>query len=683
MKNFQLSPKVKAYFVNALKGIGIGESSVTENFREFSSQEIADFIDNENTTVNDIFNKISMATTCKLAKDISGDRRLEKFTGFNRFTVVNAISTNQFDAAGYPSLKKEDYISYVDDLCDYRNAGYHYISTQAVIKTLMAGINDQKILKDKDKGAEKEWQAEAMSLWNSIADCKYENWKTQQQDPQNPAMNKEQYYNSFLYKNLKLKTIRMFGNNQQLANEFLNMKFDSKSRNFLKANHKLMAQAEKKCIARGADPKENLLMQDVLLALTEDHQIEQVITFFQSRSQEQKILEKQDKKEVTRENKIGNLMGDKGRKMMKKAAVSFDKEKGGKKGKAIWRGYKELYEKISSFLGQIYGNVMTMSFVENIMKREGRTIPTDEVAKIDTNLNQKERPWEIETDTPAQFKEEQGENVEKNSLAKKFYEKTKARLLADKMKIGNISISINNPATSAEKLPVLNAQYKYLQGRIQTAEKVIAEISALPKDDPLLQNQRYFNQLENQILNERYLDGLIKSEDEVVEETIEDIAEDETQEVKQEPQSDKKNASYEAVKELIDSEEGKTANNSMSEALCQFQYVAKSGVTSLAEREAVRSMAREMFGLSSVEIPNIEVDAMVDKFIGQKLDTLQTQLRTNSQEGHINVRQAFTEIKNFVQDELKENVFSEQYTKYLITENRNTIIEDMGNELNR
>ena len=86
--NMNLSKNVKKYFVNALRGLGV--SFLTD-------LEVAEFLDDPNTTFKTVFDKISEAIDFQLQKDAkSNDKKLERATAFNCKTTAVLLSKNTF-----------------------------------------------------------------------------------------------------------------------------------------------------------------------------------------------------------------------------------------------------------------------------------------------------------------------------------------------------------------------------------------------------------------------------------------------------------------------------------------------------------------------------------------------------------------------------------------------------------
>jgi len=719
--NLSLSPKVKAYFVHALKGIGIRDfdQAKGESY-EMSEAEIASFLDN--ATPLGIFEKISLATTHQLQNDEKEFKRLENCTAFKRHAVSNVLAGNDFKSQGLPNLEKERCDNFVNEVCNFNNICYQDALTQSTIEMLKAGIKEQKVLADADKENEKNWQAEVSAIWDLISDSPRLDWN--EKVPANQQIDQENY-NSTVYKStLFKKAVEMLGN-KDLANKFLGAKFDEKTQAVkLKVSDQVLATAKQICQGRGG---KDLITQDVMLALMLDQSAEQAITFFQTRSQEQKALQDKGDKNVTRDNKIGNLMGKDGRKMVERAAINYDKaKKSVKKGKQMWKGYKKLYDRMLGFIGsKLFSGIMVGGFTDRMLARKGIYFGTKRNVskeKIDP------QPWEVEVAKDLkQFAVEQGK------VAENFYEKTKARIMADKMRIANIMVGLNDARITPEKKEELNAQYEYLSGRVKAAENVIANELPKDKNDPLMQDAKYFAQLEAKILNESYLEGLKKPDQNLVDQTQE-AAQDqnknkqpklskkaklkktvrqkkgrrrknrnlqnnqkqqeaEPKEQTTEKATEKLSPSYFAVKRLIDADKNKSGSAEMAQALLQFKFLSQ-GTMTPAKKEIRCNMAKELFNLPEDKIPDQEVNAMADRFLKNKLDGLKTELTTYNQDTsqttnaqtpncRMNVRQAFAEINEFVKDDLKENLYNKQYTAHQINEETIKVLHNAANELSR
>ena len=671
MENNLLSPKVKEYFVHALKGIGIRNFDQAKGQTyEMTETEIGTFLDG--ATPLDIFEKISSATVHQLQNDTQGDRRLQSCSAFKRQTVSNALAGNDFKSQGISDLQKEDADRLVNEVCNFNDVCYRDVLTQSTIGILKAGINEQKVLTDADKENQKRLREEVSAIWDLISDSPRLTWN--EKAPADQQLDRENY-NSSIYKGtLFTKTVKILGN-EDLAKKFLKSKFDQKTQDVkLKVSDQVLASAKQICQGRGG---KDLITQDVMLALMLDHSVEQAITFFQTRSQEQKTLQANGNKSVTRENKLGNLMGKDGRKMVEKAAINYDKtKKSVKKGKQMWKGYKKLYDRMLGFIGsKLFSGIMVGGLTDRMLARKGIIVNQKRnVSNEKINL----RPWEIEFEKmPEQLQEQNGANS-----AESFYKKTRARLLADKMRRANCQLNVNDPSVSEERRSMYQARVKYLDYRIAAAEDALEKISKISKDDDLLNKPEYFKQLESQILNEKFLDQYKKPVEEVEKEL-----EQQQQDQQEQEQKPKESAEYLGVESLIKAGRDNTADEEMGLALQGFHMLSK--LTQTPARKAARcSMARELFGLSTREVPDdTEVAKIADRFEQNKLSQLKMQLINGTglkgQTNQSGVEQAFAEIQNFVLDDLKVNVFSDQYNAYLVGQNVQKVMQDVVDELSR
>ena len=687
--NLSLSPKVKAYFVHALKGIGIRDfdQAKGESY-EMSEAEIANFLDN--ATPLGIFEKISLATTHQLQNDAQGDRRLQSCSAFKRQAVSNALADNEFNSQGLPNLEKERCDNFVNEVCNFNNECCQEFSVKVVIATLKAGISEQKIFTSSDKATTKQLRDEALAFWDKISDSKFETLNAQQSAKN--QMSKEEYHSQLLFKDMWDKTAFMFGNDAE-AKKFLESKFDPKAQNFLKVSDSVLQKAKLNCKTRQG---RELQMQDVMLSLMEDYSVEQTITYLQTRSQEQKTFQANGDKNITNENKLGNLMGKDGRKMVDKAAINFDKDKkDGKKGKKTWKGYKKLFDRMYGFFKDYcFHGIMSGEFTARYLREKGSVF-------VSTERNQNIKPWEVKFEKmPEQLQSQNG-----MSSAESFYKRTKARMLADKMRNANLTIILNDPLISDEKRAEVNAQVEYLNYRIAMAETKLDDLARIDKDDSLLQNPDYFKQLESQILNEKFLDKFKKPVEKVKKEEAQQSQrrrknkkiggkkrkqsknQKQQQDNQGQEQEQKESAEYLAVESLVNIGLNHTANEEMWVALQEFEALSQ-GTQTPAKRMAKCSMARELFGLSAMEVPDdAEVEKIAECFEQNKLSKLKSQLTTctglKGQTNQNNVEQTFAEIQNFVQDDLKINIFRDQYNAYLVGQNAQKVMQDAVDELGR
>ncbi len=682
-----LSKNVKKYFVNALRGIGFVSSLPNNNLvQELSEVEISYYLDRSTTTFETIFQDISKSVKNQLNKDEqSGDKNLQKFTAFNLKTTELFFNENQF----VPGQKKIDdkFISSVFGISDSNIE----IATRTIIEQLITGVKEQKYLTKQEK-------EEVSNFWTIIRDSEY----LADKNPNKPKSS-EDYYSQKAINNMKEKIKNdMMNGNQQETDKFLKTIIDNDARIYLEANVVLLKHSENICIKQGRNPETQLQVGDVVLALSQDCQIKQVVTYFQERSQEQRVIErKNNQKEVTKENKIGNLIGRESRKKLAKVngglAVYADENKL-KSGKQIWRGYKPLYDRIEGFLKNIYRPVQAIGFSEKVMIRKGFLKSIRKKSKgNDDQLPDYTQFWQadIETEIPQEYL---NNNSKPMDYAGEFYHETKARLLADKMRLQRLYAEIADLQLLDEDTQDLAQEVTFLEGRIERASRGIEKLqNARTKNDfsdP--ETQKVFtSKIEDYILDDELAQAQVQNQDdEQIQEDAGEQVQEQTQEEQEPIRATKRFTKEEAIH--------KSANDDMIDALNELKAVGNA--TTVNQRRAKINMAKELFGQHDDRFNDSQLEGMVDRFLSKECDCLINQLSACSQSGldkkatsgecEINGRiycnerlksedytlravDANLEIKNFVVDDIQKNISVAEFHKYNIDEKRSEIIQGM------
>ena len=670
-----LSPSVKKYFVNALKGIGLVD---TYNGRIMSNNQIAEYLDQTTTDFNVIFNDIQVSIQRPLLDDMAGDENLNKATAFNCNTVSTLFTENSFQV-GQQSIKvdSDSAKAFISSFRKIDDANFEPV-TQAVVDQLISGVKEQKYLNDAEK-------VEAISFWEQIRDCAYYTFLSKRPNLKPNQDLRNTFYGERVVKTLKEKIQRdIMGGDAQKTDDFLDAKIDDKARIYLEANCDLLKKSEEVCRRFQHDPQTELKIGHVLLALGEDYKVKEVINYFQERSQAQRIVERDPRqKEVNRENKIGNLMGKESRKQLAKMngglAVYSDTDKV-KKGKTNWRGYKALYDRISNFMSKQYESVQAIGYIEAIMKRKGY------LADINYTKVEKERDltklWQtnLESEIPTQYL---NDNQKSMDYAGEFYHETKARLLADKMRLKRVEAQIAESALiQGEDLQSLEQISNFLQNRIKRAGEGLDNLARAKMssefEKPEIQ-KNFTAKVENYIL----YDAVEKKDNDNFE-----VSND-----------GKEIFSVEFMTKISAC---KSANDDMIDALQEFQCVGAG--TTASQKIAKISMARELFGLQNNEIEDKAIDEMADRFLNTECQKLITYLKlykksgadkakkngTHNVAGRVICKEklksddyrfraidANAKIKEFVTKDLQQNYYKNEYRATLVNQARSEILQGM------
>ena len=684
-----LSKNVKKYFVNALRGLGV--SFLTD-------LEVAEFLDDPNTTFKTVFDKISEAIDFQLQKDAkSNDKKLERATAFNCKTTAVLLSRNTF---GVDKQSIDGKI--ITDLYGINDFNTE-VAARTIIQQLLSGVNEQKILNKEEK-------QQAIDVWVQIRDCEY---IAKYQTNPNSQVSCDEFYSKKVLNHIKkkIKNEAMQGDEQK-TNNFLNATIDGQARMYLEANNILLKESEDICKKQNRDPKTELQVRDVLLALSNDCQVKQVVTYFQERSQQQREFERQPgQKEVTKDNKIGNLIDKKSSKTLAKAgAIIYSDEFKLKKGKEGWRGYKALYDRINSFLQNIYSPVQSIGFTERIMVRKGflsvKNIGKEQENKKITDLTQH---WEvnIETEIPTQYL---NNNNEPMNYAGEFYHETKSRLLADKMRLERLQADIADRELVYEDTQDLEQEAAFLQERIKRAENGLSKLEQARThssfSDPELQ-KGFTSKIEEYILDDKKKQDKqqIQAQEDVEEseDELDDEQQVQTQGSVEEIEEEIETAPVLATKQFTKNESmHKSANDDMIDALMEFQAVANG--TTQNQRRAKINMAKELFAQQASGISDNEIEAMADRFLNTECDSLIKQLGDLTQSGvdkkangtcEINGKEYCKErlksddyqlraidansiIKQFVKDDLQQNLYRDEFRQYQVDEKRTEIWQEIN-----
>gem|GEM_PF-4736135 len=691
MENLVLSNNVKKYFVNALSGIGMYQTTnynAQTGFPAMAEADIVKMLDDPKTTALNLYQNIALSATESLFNDRRSAQYLPKKTALDRKTISSIISQISVGGSVMDDAQRDDYLH--DVVYNVQNDA----TVENIIMTLTAGVADQHLT-----NAEKD---EALAFWDEIHYADFKDWlvKNNRYQPQQFAqwlleqrgghLNEQNPYTRLLkyYRiekvesNLLNQTLKVYGaNNDAAARAFLGTEIPSKDAlqnvpaaqkaqiesiwQKLEADPDLLKNSQAFCKARCeaqglGDPTVKFSMLDVLAAA--GNSSVQLITFFQTRSKEQDAKQKEDPKNsgVTKENKIGNLMGKTGRTFVKTvgngvgAAVSFDSEitPSGKSGP--WRGYHELYTRLYNFLQKdIYANIQMIGDVTAQMQRKGYGDFSTKEADVMREKEDLTKAWQTDyKPIPNACKNENGEL----NVAGEFINKTKARLLADKMRLTEVTLDIQDRHKSVQDPNFEKAKNvkAYLEQRIKTAQTVLDTQIPNPAS-PVFSDPTYFKMLQDQIID-------------------------------RENNQDKAGLAM-----LLYDAESLDANIELRTALASFRALAESPFTP-SQQVAKREMAADIFNLrkkyENGKISGADLDEITSRFIGSnKFDRIMADLTTHSSSGmrkeadaqvlgapkpvfdsrdyKITAEQVTEGIDFFVQNDLIQNAKHEQYNQYM------------------
>ncbi|MBO4726197.1 MAG: hypothetical protein J5598_01175 [Clostridia bacterium] len=692
MRNLTLSNGVKKYFVHALKSLGLRNN---ETQPELSEAEIERLLVDPNTDSTQILSYIKEALLAQLENDRHGDQYLRRNTAFDRKAAESLLEQVNVNGLSMDATQRREYLQSITN--NVQNGS----TIEMLILTLSLGLNDQD-LNDFEKD-------EALALWDDIRYADFKSWlgnqyradefndwllqeRSGQGDPQSSySCLLQKYRIKNVEKNLEDCTKRVFGSSVDVQS-FLNTKIPTSHNDLatwmdpniskddaeimwqkIKANESLFQSSikfcEQRCKVDGKNPKTEFSIKDVLAAAGNSN--EQLITFLQTRSKDQKIQQKNDPKNsgMTKENKIGNVMGKTGRKFVEKindgigASVEFDKELGMKKGKkGPWRGLQPLLEQISTFFKEVlYKYMPIIGFVQGMMESLGYACFDPKEADTIRNEEDLTQAWQTEyKPIPNACKDVNGEL----NAAGEFVNKLKARLLADKMQLIENTLNLDDCNLSAQQHLQTKQLNEYLDKRITTAGEILKEQEEKVFNNPnsaILNNVNYYATLESQVLDEQ------------------------------------NNKGNKVVEDFLQNSKDKTANDAMATALQTFHRVANSSSTP-NQLNAKRMMAAEMFNLvgkvEDSEINNQDLDEMTVRFLGsQEYSRISSDLCKLSPQGKskvnntpnaqldskdyaVSVEHVTMDIDNWVRNDLIQNAKYNEHNQHMTNHYRNQFVQE-------
>ena len=684
MRNLTLSNGVKKYFVHALKSLGLRNDDTQP---ELSEAEIERLLVDPNTDSTQILSYIKEALLAQLENDRRGDQYLRRNTAFDRKAAESLLEHVNVNGLSMDATQRRDCLQSITNYAQNSN------TIENIIWALCVGLKDQKLTNDE--------KDEALALWDEIHYADFKSWlgnqyrandfndwllqeRSGQGDPQNPYSLKYFEYRLEKVENKLKDCVANVLGSMQAAESFLETKIRSGNAlanlsavdktqtemmwQKLNADKELrdrsMEICRRRCALHGLDPETEFSIKDVLAAA--GNHSKQLITFFQTRSKDQQIQQKNDpiNSGITKENKIGNVMGQTGRDYVKTvtggvgAAVAFD-ELGLKKGKmGPWRGYQALFERIMKFLqNDIYSNIPVIGFVQGLMTRKGYgSLFGGKEVSVSNNEENLTQAWQTEyKPIPNACKDVNGEL----NAAGEFVNKLKARLLADKMQFIENTLNLDDCNLSAQQHLQTKQLNEYLDKRITTAKKILKEQEEKVFNNPnsaILNNVNYYATLENQVLDEQ------------------------------------NNKGNKVVEDFLQNRKDKTANDAMATALQTFHRVANSSSTP-NQLNAKRMMAAEMFNLvgkvEDSEINNQDLDEMTGRFLGsQEYSRISSDLCKLSPQGKskvnntpnaqldskdyaVSVEHVTMDIDNWVRNDLIQNAKYNEHNQHMINHYRN------------
>ncbi|MCM1404666.1 MAG: hypothetical protein NC133_04190 [Prevotella sp.] len=684
MNNIVLSPNVKQTLIDTLKGLGLHKiAPQIDAYTEMSEADIALWLDDPTTTTDDVFDRIKLAVLQQIQNDAKSKKFLQSNTAFHRHTmksVLMNIADKNHQQYPFRGQAADLYLRHLtaagvdkDGNIGAFDSFQLDVTAGDVISMVYAGTAEKNLTDDEHN--------EAAWFWNEVQYAGYRKWLINEQGSYQPHLPYNQqtppfavYHREKLRAELLVRTTACCNQDVKMAQSILDYKITKQEIiHKFAADDQLWRHSRQLCELQGKNPDTDLTMADVLAAMSDESAKTRLLTFFQTRSREQKTNAK--KLGINRQNKIGNVMGETGRKLVKAAtgqsvAVDFDTFTA-KKGKGgPWRGYKPMYDRILAFLTNIYSNIPVIGFVQQLLERHGVVMPsaTNQIANLPRKL---ESAWETDyRKMPADYtvpaQDGQTQTDMTLNVAGEFYNKAKARLLADKMRLQNKQAEICDDYTQANpNLPELKQQVAYLQQRIVTAEQILQQMP--PKNTSEFHDPRYFAMLEDKIL------------------------------------AQKENKDNAGVNAFLDTTKNHSANDEMIDALQQFNLAVQGTTTN--QQAAKRAMAVEMFHLRGqmrraedgtnqvMSHPQAVLDGITERFVqsgalhqmvqdlkqlapsGQQKRQQNPDQELNSQDYAITAVDVNAAIDQFVRKDLQQNAAKTQYDTFMANQARSKILD--------
>lgn len=663
------SENVKQYFVHALKSLGLRHNTGVRSgnlisFPEMKEAEILQFLENPQTTSSDLRDAIKLAIMQQYQNDASNQDFIKQKTVIGRQTVRKILTGLGVDDSKCNNLLRSLTTAGVDqhgNIPSIQQGAGFVANTNAlmdgvvdtVITAMLKGVNEQKL--------DSEAKQEAKNLWTDTLYAEFEQvcasqpnfdqnaFNTWKQDQNNQQLNEE--YECLLFAR-KDKQIRAWANAYLGSDSICNVKVDKIILQQIRANHNLLkeslAYCEKRCAVtmQSWNDKnlEDMLTVGDILAVAGDEKM-QIAAFCQTRSEEQKNQAVQDpaRYESKTENKIDHVLGVQGQKHIKAQTIpgsvieseTVKKLKAGKKGP--WRGLQPLYNKIDKIVSRIFKPVQAIGFSQAYIKREtGYSFASNDKNNHSQTID-KETDQELKDPVHTDYAKDEAQLNSIVDVARKFYAKTKARVLNDKMSIASFTVFLHSGNT--ERAEFYKDYIDYLKVRVGRGEDVLANKIPDPQS-PDYQNQAYYDKLEEYILAEA------------------------------------ENQNNLSIINQIKADKTKQANELVADSIYMFNEVAKDSV--VGEKETTkRQMAQQFFHVESYvqagTLTEQDLDQMTERFFskadgvgkmcydlcfpnGNDIDVMAI--------AAMNAVDKFTEFNKFVVKDLQENALKTQYEQY-------------------
>lgn len=670
------SNNVKQYFVHALKSLGLRDDqpNAAGAFSELAEAEILQLLDDPQTTPSMIYDRLKFAILQQLQNDAKGEKYLQERTRFDRQTVKNMLLTQPaIDKFKFANKVADTFLRHVsasgvseNGNINLKQGGLDAI-VETVIMTMVSGLLNQKLKDSQDASQDEKSQAttiwdeiryakfkEELSSTNQYQEAKFKAWLEDETTSPDYSKLYRVYQQDHAQQALLSEMVARCGS-ETTARKLLATKVQGETLQWLAANGHLLEESREYCVKRcqiagiNPDPEKELTLADVLAVA--GNAKTQVVTFFQTRANEQK--REPQKTELKKENKIGNTMGAAGREFIKTVtgagiAVDYDIESLKEPKAGPWRGFKKIYDKISSYMGSIYNSIQSIGLVNIMMERLGYPSTTSDYVG---NMEEETDPQKLkEQNEPWKTSYQAMPNVYKNpdgtlNIAGEFYNKTKARILADKTRIATASVLLRKVDDQTQK-NTLNAQLGYLQQRVSVAEEILR--FQMPEPNAANFNDaKYFAKLEMMILAEE------------------------------------ENQNNTHVTSLIKNGKQQTANQEMAQALSAFHKMAKGNT--LSTENAKREMAKDIFNLrdkaQAGKVSDSDLDGMTERlFASQNFFQMYAELNglsTGNQQQKITAVDAMSALNQYTEKYLQQYVMNDQWEQYEINQHREAIVKDM------
>ena len=288
-----------------------------------------------------------------------------------------------------------------------------------------------------------------------------------------------------------------------------------------------------------------------------------------------------------------------------------------------------MFGKVAQAIGAFYRNLPAVGFLENIANDHGWSLSAvgmkDKNKEKDDDVSEEEQLKELFASDyepmPAPYA---------GTLAENFYQKSKARLLADKARVARYQAEIADYSVDAKKF---NACKVYLEKRIKAAEDALNKIPDV--NSPRFNDQTYYNDLEKEIM-EAGIDNNASAQDK------------------------------QFVQDFLNHNQNNTQNDEMVNALKQFKITNQNQTVNM--QKAKREISTLLFGMQKKvekgQINDANLDNMTSNFFDVNNGHYQRVKMALQGNARVTPDEVMERMNKFAIYQLHEKIFNEKSDRY-------------------